>query len=153
MREHPVLSSILVLAIAASPVWAKPKTKIIVKVVSTKPEIVHAPIYNPGTSGSATTNCMPDGGPCDTTVRPGQPASVTDLPLYNEYVYAVMPGDRHVTLQCWGFMVVCRALQPGNYDAETDGGKVLLLHVRYPDPRNPNSGKPGKLKYRIVGTW
>ena len=91
---------------------------------------------------------------CQTTATPGTPPSLTPITIYNEYVYARMPDDRHVTLQCWGFMVVCHPLPVGNYDAETDGGKVLILHVFWPDPRNPNSpGKPGKLKYRIVGAW
>ena len=152
MKKYAALFSILMLGIAASPAaWAKPKTEIVVEVVSTQSAPIHTGVYNPGTSGSATTTCLPDGGPCYTDSTPGTPPSVTPITIYNEYVYAVMPGGRHVTLQCY---VPCHPLPPGKYTAETDGGKVLHLHVFWPDPRNPNSpGKPGKLKYRIVGAW
>ena len=140
----------VVLGAVVNPAWAKPKTEIVVEVVSSKEASLHAPLYNPGVPGTATTTCMPNGGPCNSTVTPGQPASVTDMPIYNEYVYAAMPGERHVTLQCY---FPCHHLPAGRYDAETDGGKVVVLHVLWPDLRNPNKGKPGKLKYRIVGTW
>jgi len=149
MKKCRVLSSILILAIAASPAWAKTKTEIVVEVVSNEAAPIHMGVYNPGTPGSATTLCTPDGEMCNTQSTPGTPPSVTPTTIYNEYLYAVMPDGRHVTLQCY---FPCHHLEPGNYDAETDGGKVLHLHVRYHDPRNPNSGKHGKLRYRIVGT-
>jgi len=150
MKKYRVLSAILILASAASPVWAKTKTEIVVEVVSKQAAPIHSGIYNAGTSGTASTLCTPDGEMCQTTATPGTPPSVTPMTIYNEYLYAVMPDGRHVTLQCY---FPCHQLEPGNYDAETDGGKVLHLHVRRIDPRNPNGGKPGKLKYRIVGTW
>ncbi|MGO9638488.1 MAG: hypothetical protein ACLPSO_11180, partial [Terracidiphilus sp.] len=65
---------------------------------------------------------------------------------------AIMLDGRHVTLQYSGLTVVYPP-EPGNYPAETDGDKVLLLHVFHPEAGNPNGGKPDKLKYRIVGTW
>jgi len=52
-----------------------------------------------------------------------------------------MPGERHVTLQYQGFKLIYPP-QPGKYSAETDGGKVLLLHVHFPDSGNPNGDKP-----------
>ena len=152
MKEYPVLSSILMLAIAAGPAWAKPKTEIIVEVVNIAVALSHSPSYHPAIPDSSTTVCTPNGEKCTTTTTPGHPAYVDNLEFYSQFIYAIMPGGRHVTLQYSGFTVVSPP-GPGNYPAETDGGKVLLLHVFHPNAGNPNGGKPGKLKYRVVGTW
>ena len=125
MKKYSVLSSILMLAVAASPAWAaNPKTKVVVEVVSKQSAPIHMSVYNAGTSGTASTLCTPDGETCQTTATPGTAPSHTPITIYNEYVYARMPDGRHVTLQCRGFMVPCHPLPAGNYDAETDGGKV-----------------------------
>ncbi len=152
MKEYSVLSSFLMLAITASPVWAKPKPEIIVEVVSIAVALSHSPSYHPAVPDSSTTVCTPNGEKCTTTTTPGHPASVDYLEYYSRFIYAIMPGGRHVTLQYSGLKLVYPP-EPGNYTAETDGDQVLLVHVHFPYAGNPNGGKPGKLRYRIVGTW
>jgi hypothetical protein len=147
MKEYPVLSSILVLAIAASPACAKPKTEIVVEVVGIAEALSHSPSYHPATPDSSTTVCTPNGEKCTTTTTPGHPASLDNLEYYSQFIYAIMPDGRHVMLRRYSELTVVYPPTPGNYTAETDGGKMLLLHVSYAN------GKSGKIKYRIDGTW
>jgi hypothetical protein len=143
---------IAMLAIASSRAWAKPKTEIVVEVVNIAVALGHSPSYHPAVPDSSTTVCTPNGEKCTTTTMPGHPAAVDNLEFYSQFVYAITPGGRHVTLRYSGLKLVYPP-EPGNYTAETDGGKVLILHVSHPDAGNPNGGKPGRLNYRIVGTW
>jgi hypothetical protein len=143
---------IAVLAIAASPAWAKPKTEIVIEVVNIAVALSHSPSYHPAIPDSSTTVCTPNGERCITTTTPGHPASLDNLEFYSQFLYAIMPGGRHVTLRHSRYRLVYPP-EPGNYTAETDGGKVLILHVLHPNAGNPNGGKPDKLDYRIVGTW
>jgi len=132
--------------------WGKPKAEINVEVVSIAIALANSPNYHPPVADSSTTVCTPTGEKCTTTTVRGHPASVDNLAFYSQFIYAIMPGERHVTLQYQGFKLIYPP-QPGKYSAETDGGKVLFLHVHFPDSGNPNGDKPGTLKYRIVGTW
>jgi hypothetical protein len=153
MKEYRVLSSVLILAITASPAWAKPKTEIVVEVVSIAVALSHSPSYHPAIPDTSTTVCTPNGEKCTTTTTPGHPASIDNLEYYSQFIYAIIPDGRHVTLQYEGFKLIYPP-QPGKYTAETESsGKWLRLHVSYPNAGNPNGDKPGKLTYRIVGTW
>jgi hypothetical protein len=153
MKEYPALSSILLLAIAASPSWAKPKAEIAVEVVSVAVALSHSPSYHPAIPDTSTTVCTPNGEKCTTTPTPGHPASIDNLEYYSHFIYAIFPDGRHVTLQYEGFKLIYPP-QPGKYTAETESsGKWLRLQVSYPDAGNSNGDKLGKLTYRIVGIW
>jgi len=140
------LVSGVVLGAVAGTAWAKPKTEIAVEVVSITAALSHSPSYHPAVPDTSTTVCTPNGEKCTTTTTRGYPASLDNLEYYSQFVYAIMPDGRHITLKYLGTRVVYPP-KPGSYTAETDGGKLLLLHVTYAD------GKSGKLKYRIAGTW
>jgi hypothetical protein len=135
-----------VFSAAVSSAWAKPKTQIVVEVVSIAVALSHSPSYHPAIPDTSTTVCTPSGEKCATTTTPGYPASLDNLEYYSQFIYAIMPDGQHVTLRYSGSRVVYPP-QPGDYTAETNGSKVLLLDVSYVD------GKSGKLKYRIEGTW
>jgi hypothetical protein len=106
MKEYPALSSILLLAIAATPSWAKPKAEIAVEVVSVAVALSHSPSYHPAIPDTSTTVCTPNGEKCTTTPTPGHPASIDNLEYYSHFIYAIFPDGRHVTLQYEGFKLI-----------------------------------------------
>jgi len=135
-----------VFGVLSSSAWAKPKPEISVEVVSISEALRHSPSYHPAVPDTSTTVCTPGGEKCTTTTTRGHSASLDNLEYYSQFLYAIIPDGRHVMLRYSGSAVVYPPA-PGNYTAETDGGKVLQLHVSYAN------GKSGKLKYRIEGTW
>ena len=146
MNRKIALLGGLILFVTADTAWAKPKSEIVVEVVSIVEALRHSPSYHPAVPDTSTTICSPDRVTCTITTVPGHQASIDNLEYYSQFIYVITPKGEHFMLRHAGSTVVYPPA-PGRYTAATDDDKVLVLYVNFVN------GRSGKLKYRIEGIW
>lgn len=182
--RFPASLTVTLLFVSSLGALAKSKPRIIIQVVNSETSQREYTSTIPGRKGTAQTNCTTDGtthgtisdygvGPiqtdstgnantnCTTTTTAATPPQTVLRTGVQQFVYAVLPDGRHLTLSCQkdemgsfqaGFGGAgmpysdtprCSDLRPGKYEAEIRGNSLTIF-------THDLSGKEHKDKYKAV---